>query len=668
MVLDVEASPGDRLTDVVPGVSEAILELELTSNRPDCQSIAGMGREVAAILGTAFRPLDLSEPEAAGAGEVSDYVTLRVEAPDLCPRYMARVFEDVAVAPSPAWLRQRIEAAGMRPISNVVDITNYVMLLCGQPLHAFDLERMAGPAVVVRRAREGERVTTLDDVERTLDSSMLAICDAERPAVIAGIMGAADVEVQEGTTKVLLEAASFDGPTILQTSLALGLRTESSGRFEKGLPPGLPPVAMAIASRMLVELCGARMVPGTLDACEPISDPPTIDLRHARTNLLLGDEVDAGEAAEILRRLGCEVSEGETAHRVTVPYFRAGDLTREADLVEEVGRIRRYDRIPPRLPRIVGRGHRTDAQRLKELLARRAVDLGLSQAITYSMVPEDDADRLRLAADDPRRKVVRLAHPLSEEMGVLRRSMLPGLLRAAAHNQAHQRPYGGLFELGRTYAPAAEGLAEEREWLAALLFGQPEPDHWRVAPAAVDFFAAKGLIEDLAATVGVSLQARPNAAPYFHPARQARLQSGEYVIGWAAEVHPIVTEALGVRGPAAAVVLDLEALLGASRRTPVQFEDLVTVPVSRRDLALVVDAEVPAARLPEVARSAGSLVRAAHVFDRYAGDQVPDGKVSLALRLVIADPGTTLTEDEIDAQVQAVTAALRDELGATLRE
>jgi phenylalanyl-tRNA synthetase beta chain len=291
----------------------------------------------------------------------------------------------------------------------------------------------------------------------------------------------------------------------------------------------------------------------------------------------------------------------------------------------------------------------------------------LSQAITYSMVPETDADRLRMADDDPRRDVIRLAHPLSEEMGVLRRSMLPGLLRAAAHNQAHQQAHGGLFEFGRTYAPAEEGLAQEREWFAALMFGSSEKDHWRAEPRPVDFFRAKGLIEDLAATVRVRLQAHPNAAPYFHPARQARLQSGDDVIGWAGEVHPLVLDEFGVRGPGAAVVLDLAALQAASPGESVHFEDLVTVPVSRRDLALVVSDEVPAARLPEVASAAAKLVRDAYVFDRYAGDQVPEGKVSLALRLTIADPGKTLNEDEIDAQVQAVAAALETELGATLR-
>jgi phenylalanyl-tRNA synthetase beta chain len=667
MVLEVPASPGDRLVDVLPAAADAVLELELTSNRPDCQSVAGMGREVGAILDRSYRPVDLTEPPAEGAGSVEDYVALRVDAPDLCPRYMARVFLDVEVGPSPAWLRHRIEAAGMRPISNVVDITNYVMLLTGQPLHAFDLDTMAGPEIVVRRAGEGEQVVTLDDVERALDATMLAICDAERPAVIAGIMGAADVEVTGGTTRVLLEAANFDGPTILHTELKLGLRTESSGRFEKGLPPALPPVGMTVASRMLVELCGASMVPGTLDACEPIPEPRPIVLRHDRVDLLLGDRVDPAESAAILRRLECEVEEGEEHHTVRPPFFRQSDLTREADLVEEVGRVRRYQRITPRMPRTVGQGRRTPEQELIERLGRRAADLGLSQAITYAMVPEGDADRLRMAADDRRRDVVRLAHPLSEEMGVLRRSMLPGLLRAAAHNQAHQRPHGGLFEFGRTYAPAAEGLADEGRWLAALLFGQPDADHWRVAPRPADFFAAKGLIETLAQSAEVHLQAHANEAPYFHPARQARMQSGDRVVGWVGEIHPLVLEEFGVRGGAAALVLDLTALLEAAPGEPVAFEDLVTVPVSTRDLAVVLDEEIPSARLPEVALAAADLVRDARVFDRYIGDQVDAGKVSLALRLSIADPGRTLTDEEIDAQVQAVAAALEGALGATLR-
>ncbi len=666
MVLAGEVPAGTPLAEVLPAAAETVLELELTSNRPDCMSIGGMAREAAAVLDVAYAAPRVRLPEALAPGHIAEMVGLRVEAPDLCPRYMARAFLDVEVGPSPAWLAARVESAGMRSISNVVDVTNYVMLLTGQPLHAFDLDRMAGPEIVVRRAGDGEKVTTLDGVERVLTSSMLAICDADSPGVIAGIMGAADVEVSEATTRVLLEAANFHGPNIIQTSLDLGLRSESSSRFEKGLPPRLTELGLDMASELLVALCGASLVPGTLDAREPLPEAPRITLRHARTNLLLGDRVDPGEGAAILRRLGCEVSEGADAHEVVPPWHRA-DLTREADLIEEIGRIRGYQRITPRLPRTSGAGRRTPAQEIRERVTRVAADQGYDQAITYSMVPEGDADRLRMDADDPRREVIRLAHPLSEEMGVMRRSMLPGLLRAAALNQHHQSMSGAIFEIGRTYAPAADGLADERRWLAALAFGEPGADHWRRPSRPVDFFTAKGLIEVLAEAAGVALVAEPNAANYFSPGRQARMISGEHTVGWAGEVHPLVLREFDVKGPTAAVVLDLEALAAAAAGPPAAYADLPTVPVSTRDLALIVSDGVPAADILATARAADTLVRDAAVFDLYAGEQVPDGKVSLAVRLVIADLERTLTDEEIDGALAAAVEQVTAAHGAELR-
>ena len=666
MVLPDGIAPGTPLAEVLP-LSETVLELEITSNRPDCLAVWGVAREVHAVTGAPLTPLDESEPPVEGEGSVEDHASLQIDAPDLCPRYMARVLTDVTVGPSPAWLRHRIEAAGMRAISNVVDITNYVMLLTGQPLHAFDLDRLAGGRIVVRRAGDGESITTLDGQERTLDGSMLAICDAERPAVIAGIFGAEFAEVSAGTTRVLLEAATFDGPTILNTSLALGLRSESSGRFEKGLPTRLPPRAMAIASRMLVELCGARLVPGTLDVHAPLPEPATLSVRSERIARTLGVEVPAEESAAILRRLGCEVrvlGDGVTA---VIPFERASDLTREIDLVEEVGRIRGLNDIPAVLPRIAGNGRLTPSQERERRLARLAADLGLSEAITYRQVPESDLDALRIAGDDPRRALVRMAHPMSAEMAVMRRSMLPGLLRAVARNQHHQRTDGGLFEIGRTYAPRLDGQADERRFLAALRFGRDGADGgWRDAPRPVDVYTATGLATTLARSAGVRVEPRPNAAPYFHPVRQARMLAGEDVIGWAAEMHPLVLRNFEVAGPVAAVVLDLDALDGAVP-PPREYEDLLTVPVSHRDLALVVADGVAAADLVSAARAAGGdLLREVHVFDRYAGEQVGEGHVSLALRLTLADPGRTLTDDEIEAAVARVREALA-ERGAHLR-
>lgn len=657
MVLEDALAAGSRVADALPLV-ETVLELELTPNRPDCASISGLGREVAAITGAAYFPPAEEDPAADGEGRVEDYLTLRNEAPDLCPRYMGRVLTHVTVGPSPVWLAARLEAAGMRAISNVVDITNYVMLLTGQPLHAFDLDRLSGPAIVVRRAREGEPIVTLDGKERVLDASTLAICDAERPAVIAGVFGAEFAEVNEHTTRVFLEAATFDGPNIQATELALGLRTESSGRFEKGLPPELAARGMAIACRMLVEICGARLVPGTLDACEPIPPRPSLRLRHARAAAILGMDVPPAESAGILRRLGCGVVEGADVHEVTVPFERAGDLTREADLIEEVGRVHGLANVPVELPRIAGRGRRTPEQLAAGRLTGLACDLGLSEAITYHFVPEADLDRLLIPADDSRRDVVRLANPLSEEMAVMRRSLIPGLLRAAAHNQAHQRPDGALFELGRVYAPRADGLADEREWLTAVLFGTWRGGGWRDRGRPVDLYVATGLAETLARGAGIrEVTMRPGSAAYGHPARQADLMCGEVRVGWAGEVHPLVLRAFDVKGPVSAFGIDMAAAVAASHAAT--FEDLISVPVSTRDISLVVADRTLAADLVALAREVGGdLVRAAGIVDRYEGEQVGEGRVSLLLRLTIADPGRTLTDDEIDACVEAVVQRL----------
>ncbi len=667
MVLETDLPPGTPLAEVLP-LSETILEFELSANRPDLLGVWGIAREVSAVTGAPLCPPVTDEPAVSGQGSVDEHVTLRVDAPDLCPRYMARMFTGVEIGPSPAWLRARLEAAGMRAISNVVDVTNYVMLLTGQPLHAFDLDRMSGATVVVRRAGDGEPITTLDGVERTLDSSMLTICDAERPAVIAGIFGAEFAEVNDATTRVLLEAANFDGPNLLATSWDLGLRTESSSRFEKGLPRRLPPVAMAIASRLLTELCGATLVSGTLDAHVEQPLPAPIRMRHARAAAILAMPTPADRSAEILRSVGCEVTEEPDALTVTVPFWRGEDLRREIDLIEEVGRHTGLDDVPAELPRLVAKAKRTPTQALRVRVARLAADLGFSEAISYRFVPASDADKLHLAADDPRRDVVRLSNPLSEEMAVMRRSLLPGLLRAAARNQAHQHPTGAIFEVGRTYAPRDDGFADEREWIVGLMFGQPEREHWRAPARTTDYWGAKGVAEALAAAAGVRLDAAPAAATYGHPARQAELQAAGAKVGWVGEIHPLVLREFEVRGPVAAFGLDFAALLDAAPTERPQFEDLLTVPVSRRDLALLVPDTVTAAEVTAAARTAGgALVHDVRLFDRYAGDPVPAGKVSLALRLAIADPGRTLTDEEIDTPVAAVVAVLQERFGAELR-
>ena len=667
MVLDDALVAGAPLAQALP-LSETVIELELAANRPDLLGIWGVAREVAAITGAPLRDPDPSMPSADGAGAIADHVALQIDAPDLCPRYMATVLTDVRVGPSPDWLRLRLEAAGMRAISNVVDVTNYVMLLTGQPLHAFDLDLVDGARIVVRRATDGERIVTLDDVERTLTSSMLAICDAHKPAVIAGVFGAATAEVTDATTRMLLEAATFVGPNILATAWGLGLRTESSRRFEKGLSRRLPPVGMAVACRMLVEICGATLVPGVLDASVAEPAPESIRLRHARAAAILAMPAPADRSAAILRSLGCAVTEGPDAHDVVVPFWRSGDLQREVDLIEEVGRHTGFDQIAAELPRIVARAKRTPMQSLRRRLTRLAADLGFSEAITLHFVPGSDADQLQLDADDPRRQVVRLANPLTEDHAVMRRSLLPGLLRAAARNQAHQHSHGAMFEVGRTYAPRADGLADERDWLVGLMFGPPAHDHWRAPVRTVDVWGAKGIAETLARAAGVRVEVAPASASYGHPVRQGELRASGAKVGWVGEIHPAVLRNFDVRGPVAAVGLDLQALLDAAPAGRPAFEDLLSVPASTRDLALIVDDSVRASDLIAAARTAGGiLVRDVRLFDRYVGDPVPAGKVSLALRLTIADPGRTLTDDEIEAPVVAVVNALQGSFEAELR-
>lgn len=668
LVLPDDLAAGASVIDMLPPPG-TILELELTPNRGDCQGIYGIAREVHAITGAPLHDLDLSLPPEDGAGQVGDYVSLTVEAPDLCPRYMARVLLDVKVGPSPDWMVRRLEAAGMRSINNVVDVTNYVMLLTAQPLHAFDLDRLAGPQVVVRRAVDGEHIVTLDGQERTLGSDNLVIADAEKPAVIAGVFGAEFAEVSEGTTRVLLEAATFDGPNIIRTSLGLGLRTESSARFEKGQPTDLPPVAMAIACRLLHELAGASLVPGVLDERVAEQAPAPITLRHSRVATILGVRVAADESAEILERLGCTVERGDDAHVVTVPWWRTADLVREIDLVEEVGRVHGLDRIPAALPRVEAHASLTPQQQVVRRLSRYAADQGLSEAITYRFVPEADAERLNLPADDERRRVVRISNALSDEMAVMRRSLLPGLLRAVERNQAHQRRDGGIFEVGRTYIPAADGLADEPEELTAVLFGAPGARGWRQSPAEVDVWSATGLGIAMAASVGVQAEAVSGVKePWMHPVRQARLTAGGIVIGVAGEVHPLVLKAFDVKGPVVMVTLRIPALTQVRPEEPRRYVDLISVPVSTRDLAVLVPDTVTAAHVLDVAREAGGeLVRGAEVFDHYAGDQVPDGKVSLAVRLTIAEPGRTLTDEEIEGVTERAVAALGEQVGAELR-
>jgi phenylalanyl-tRNA synthetase beta chain len=648
MLLPDDLVPGTPLADVLP-IDEVVLEFEITPNRPDCLCVYGVAREVSASLDTPLADWPGTDPEPSGGGTVEDHVTARLEAPDLCPRWAGRVFTDVKVGPSPPWLKARIAAAGMRSISNVVDITNYVMLCVGEPTHAFDLDKVAGREIIVRRAADGERVVTLDGQERTLDTDVLVIADAEKPSAIGGLMGSEWSEVSGETTTVLIECANFDGPNIQRTSARLGLRTEGSTRWEKGLDPHLVPGALALASQLMVDLAGATLVPGTIDLHGDLPEPPVVPLRRERLEHVIGLEYEDAQIERALTRLGYERRDGGWL----VPTWRASDTTREADLVEEVVRIDGIWKVPSVMP-----PHADAVGKLEPdvRLARRVTDVllgaGLSEAVTIAFTDEGLADRLRLGEGDPERHAVRVANPMGADQALLRTVLFPGLLESARRNLDAGRDRVALFQIGRVVLPApGEELPRQPVRVSGLIAGND-----------AGFFDMKGVVEVLERSLHVALEVSAAGRPYLHPGRSARLGAG----GMLGEVHPLVAETFGIDARVSIFEIDLAELdPGPSTRL---YHDVITYPAVRQDIAVIVDESVPAATLLAAIREAGGeLLAGAEVFDVYRGAQVGEGRQSIAVHLAFQSPDRTLTDADADAVRGRIVDALREQLGAELR-
>jgi phenylalanyl-tRNA synthetase beta chain len=683
---DGAPAPGTPLSDVLP-VSEPVLELEVTPNRVDCLGVYGVAREVHAITGTALAPAPWEEDASAeGEGRAEDYASVTVEVPELCPRFTARVFTEVSMGPSPLWLKARLMAAGQRPISNVVDITNYVMLLTAQPLHAFDLHRVPGGALIIRTARDGETMRTLDGIERRFDSESVLVCDRNGPSGIAGIMGGEDSEVSDSTTRVLLEVATWNGVNILRTSGMLGLRSEASTRFEKQLHPELTLRAQRIASRLLVEVCGARLVPGTLDAAADGPAPHVISLRGSRVEGLLGMAIERSDGAAYLERLGFGVEpEGEADFRVTVSPDRHYDVARESDLIEEVARVHGLDEhLPSTLPE---RGELIGRLTRDQILRRRVEDLmrdlGFDEVVAWSFVAPSLADRLRLPQGASPRHAIAIHNPLSEEQSVMRTTLLGGLLDAARHNLAHHAERVALFESGRVYlrepAPAGGGVlagqfAGERpppvvepHRLGCIAVGPLVPATWRGGERPSGFYAIKGVLEVLCGQLDVDLRLEPAREPFLAPGRAAGVTLGGGLAGWLGELLPLVARAWDLPG-AASFEVAMAPLIAAASSGHEQYEDVTTYPAVYQDVAVVVGADVPAERVREaVLEGGGELLRSAHVFDLYTGEQVGEGRKSLALRLEFRAPDRTLTDREVGERRRAITEALAA-IGGSLRE
>ncbi len=655
LILPPGIEPGTDLKRAL-GLEDAVLDIEVTPNRPDFLSVIGVAREVAAATGT---PLTVPEPSFSEDPErAEDVATVRVEDPERCPRYLARVLRDVQHTASPIPVQARLTAAGMRPISAAVDATNYAMLEIGQPLHPFDLALLKGPGIVVRRAREGERMVTLDGVERVLTGDDLLICDLERPVAVAGVMGGEVAEISASTTDVVLESASFERGGIQRTRRRLELSTEASMRFERGVDPEAVPRAADRACELMVAWCGARVLAGAVDVGRA-PERRWVPMRASRASALIGYEVTTADAVEVFDRLGMASRvEGEVVH-VEIPGYRV-DIEREVDLIEEVVRIQGYERVGSTLPPVRQAGGMPGTvaflRRVRTLLVRA----GLREVQLVPFVSEADLALVR-AAD-----AIRITNPLQAEEGWLRTSLLPNLLKAVRRNLHRQVRGVALFEVGTVFR-LAQGRPEERPSAAFALAGVADPS-WTGGGRTFDVFDAKGVLETLGAGLGVRLELGEAPGRPLHPGRSATVLLGGEPVGVLGELHPSVAASLDLPGRVAVGELDLPPLREAATQVRIVGAEVPRFPPVRRDLAFVVDASVPAAAVERHLReAAGELLDTCLLFDVFEGPPLPAGKRSLAFSVDLRAPDRTLGGEEADAIVARISERLSRELGAELR-
>ncbi len=644
--------PGQDIRTAI-GLDDHVVEFEITPNRPDCLSVIGLAREAAATFG---QPLTLHTPvvKAEGQGVLTDLLDVETPADDLCPRYTARMVRNVHIAPSPLWMRERLRASGVRPINNIVDITNYVMLEYGQPMHAFDYRYVKGGKIVVRRAQDGEELTTLDGNVRKLTSAMLVIADEDRAVGLAGIMGGENSEIVPDTVDVVFESANFNGTCIRRAALALGMRTEASAKFEKGLDVlnTLPAVDRACE---LVELLGAgEVVPGVIDILNHVPQPTVLPLEPDKINALLGTDIEAEEMRQILRSLDFDV-DGDA---VTVPSWR-GDVLRMNDLAEEVARFHGYNEIPNTLQRgETTRGGYSREQKLEQKLGAVCRSMGCDEIITYSFISPTWYDKIRWAADDPRRQSLKIMNPLGEDTSIMRTTVLPSMLEILARNYNYRNKAARLYELGRVYFPREDGMADEPKILSLGLYGAGET-----------FFTLKGTVETLLDSIraaGVQFVAETEN-PSYHPGRCARVLVQGEEVGVLGQIHPLVAANYGVDTDLYCAELRFDALLAAMGPDP-EYVPLPKFPAVTRDIAVLVDAGVPVGVLEgTISDAAAGLLREVSLFDIYTGANLPAGKKSVAFNLVLRADDRSLTAQEADDEVGIILARLEQEHGAVLR-
>ena len=645
--------PGDDMA-VVIGADDHVVEFEITPNRPDCLSVIGLAREASATFG---KELKLHTPEIKGCGDsIADHLDIEIEDGELCPRYTARLVKNVKIQPSPAWMRERLRNSGVRPINNIVDITNYVMLEYGQPMHAFDFSCVEDGQIVVRTAREGETIQTLDGKDHVLTTDMLCICDAHKPVCVAGVMGGANSEIIGDTAMVLFESANFNGTSIHRTAAALNMRTEASSRYEKGLDPMNTLKAVQRACE-LVELLGAgEVVDGVMDVIAKDSAPVTVQLEPAKLNRFLGTDIPEEEMRRILLSLGFGL-EGDT---ILVPSWRS-DVEHWSDIAEEVARFYGYNKIPDTLSSGLNqrRGFSPE-QKAENAMGALCRSAGYSEIITYSFISPSYYDKIDLPKDSPLRNSMKILNPLGEDTSIMRTTTLPSMLEILTRNYNFRNKSAKLYELGRTYFAKNDGsgMANEPKVLSLGAYG-----------ADMDFFALKGAVETILAGLritGVTYVAE-SGNPSYHPGRCAKVYCGETLLGTLGQIHPHVAENYGVDCELYAAELSFDALY-ASMGGKAVYQPLPKFPAVTRDIAVVCDAAVTVGALEDcIRRGAHGLLKSVTLFDIYTGTGIPEGKKSVAFNLELRSDERSLTAEEADADVKSILDLLGTELGAVLR-
>ncbi|HLJ67622.1 MAG TPA: phenylalanine--tRNA ligase subunit beta [Chloroflexota bacterium] len=692
-ILPPDAPVGRRLREVMAG---DVLDIETNPNRPDTLSMIGIAREIAALT-----EQQLSLPDLDVVGDTvtwldEESLPVRVDAPDLCPRYSALRVEGVSPGMSPLWLSNRLQAAGMRPINLLVDLTNYIMLEYGQPMHAFDATLLAGGQIVVRRARPNERIRTLDGVEKALEPETLVIADAERAVAIAGVMGGENSEIKDDTSTIVLESATFDPVSVRRTAQALTLRTESSARFEKNLPPEQTVLGLKRYVQLLQQITGLplRVARITDVAASP---PPerTVTMPMRDLHRLTGLPISPEQAAEVLSLLGFEVEYDTAEVRARVPYWRRADIELSADLVEEVIRVVGYDAIPSTLPRrTVAPAAPLDDLRLEDTVRSRLLGYGVSESVTHSLTSPEAMARLAAARSNghsPEATVwadlvpnpagvyareaeilpVEIANPATRDRRVMRLTLLPSLLDVVSRNLRHTDERVAFFEIARTIFRRPNNLPYERRTLSLLLSGSRLPRTWQDdSPGPYTFFDMKGMLAGVLEPLRIAgWYVEPGSHAALHPGRSARLRAGGHDIAYFGTLHPTVAERFDIEGwPVQVAEVDLDTVLALSSPQRV-FQPLPRHPAAYRDIAIVVADAVPAGDVVRVVREAGGdLLESYRIFDVYRGSPLQEGMKSIAIGLTFRAPGATLTQDEVNEVVTAILGALQERLGATLRE